>query len=208
MAILVTAPTILELTVVEKYLKHLPQLEFRVTGIGLLPCVYNLTKLLLQNTYTYVFQIGIAGTFTPTLPLGSACVVGKESLAHQLAEDTNGNLQALPPFLNINTPLHCPQAQMLSLSNNTPIVEGLTVSILTECANSIRERTSRYHCQIESMEGAAFHYVCLQQQVRFLQVRGISNLVGNRNKAEWCIDVALQSATLSLEQIITQLPKL
>ena len=37
----------------------------------------------------------------------------------------------------------------------------------------------------ESMEGAALHYVCLMEKVPFVQIRGISNYIGERNKQKW-----------------------
>jgi futalosine hydrolase len=38
---------------------------------------------------------------------------------------------------------------------------------------------------IESMEGAALHYVCLMENIPFLQIRSISNYIGERNKKKW-----------------------
>lgn len=37
----------------------------------------------------------------------------------------------------------------------------------------------------ESLEGAVLHHTCLQENIPFAQVRTISNLVGERNKALW-----------------------
>ncbi len=37
----------------------------------------------------------------------------------------------------------------------------------------------------ESMEGAALHYVCLMEKIPFLQIRSISNYIGERNKKKW-----------------------
>ena len=38
---------------------------------------------------------------------------------------------------------------------------------------------------IESMEGAALHYVCLMEKIPFLQIRSISNYIGERDKKKW-----------------------
>jgi len=37
----------------------------------------------------------------------------------------------------------------------------------------------------ESMEGAVLHYVCLMETVPFVQIRSISNYIGERNKKKW-----------------------
>ncbi|MGL4363902.1 MAG: hypothetical protein ACRCSB_01700 [Bacteroidales bacterium] len=206
MSILITAPTILELAPIEQGLKDILQIDFHTTGIGLLPTVYNLSKILCKKKYSYIFQIGIAGTFNPSLSLGSTCIVGSEQLAHQLLEDTIGNVYPLPPMLTINTPLDCPLIKHIHLIENIPIVRGLTVTILTEQKASISQRIVRYSCDIETMEGAAFHYVCLQENVPFIQMRGVSNKVGCRNKAEWKVKEALNAIAINLKQIITHLP--
>ena len=56
------------------------------------------------------------------------------------------------------------------------------------------------------MEGAAFHYLCLQEQVPFLQLRAISNHVGERNKANWKLKEAIHNLNEKLIGIIKELP--
>ncbi|MBK8310223.1 MAG: hypothetical protein IPL04_04300 [Chitinophagaceae bacterium] len=38
---------------------------------------------------------------------------------------------------------------------------------------------------VESMEGAALHYVCLMEKIPFIQLRAISNYITERNKKKW-----------------------
>ena len=57
------------------------------------------------------------------------------------------------------------------------------------------------------MEGAAFHYVCLEAGVPFLQLRGLSNLVGDRNKSRWQMTTALNSVRDALFLTIDRLPE-
>ncbi len=42
------------------------------------------------------------------------------------------------------------------------------------------------------MEGAAFHYACLQENIPFLQLRSISNYVEVRDKSKWKIQLAIK----------------
>jgi futalosine hydrolase len=56
------------------------------------------------------------------------------------------------------------------------------------------------------MEGAALHYVCLQQQQSFLQLRGISNAVGERNKEKWATGEAVTNLNKELKILIQNLP--
>jgi futalosine hydrolase len=67
------------------------------------------------------------------------------------------------------------------------------VNLLTENPARVAARKSLYSADIETMEGAAFFFVCLRRQVKFLQLRGISNVVGVRDKAQWKTAEALEN---------------
>ncbi|MCA9837885.1 MAG: futalosine hydrolase [Trueperaceae bacterium] len=53
------------------------------------------------------------------------------------------------------------------------------------------ELSKRFDLGVESMEGAAAAQVCLARNVPFAELRGISNLVGERNKTAWNIPLAI-----------------
>ena len=59
-----------------------------------------------------------------------------------------------------------------------------------------------FAADIESMEGAALHYVCLLQKVPFLQLRSISNKVGVRDKTKWKIKTAIDNLTMELNALL------
>jgi futalosine hydrolase len=52
----------------------------------------------------------------------------------------------------------------------------------------------RFGALCESMEGAAAAHVCALHEVPFLEVRGISNLVEDRDRAKWRIKEAAAAA--------------
>jgi futalosine hydrolase len=55
------------------------------------------------------------------------------------------------------------------------------------------------------MEGAALHFVCLQEGIPFVQLRGISNRVGDREKRNWRIDEAMTRLQESLANLLLRL---
>jgi futalosine hydrolase len=57
------------------------------------------------------------------------------------------------------------------------------------------------------MEGAAFHYVCLMKQIPFIQIRSISNKVGERDKRKWKMKHAIERLKEELQIISTSLNK-
>jgi len=83
------------------------------------------------------------------------------------------------------------------------LLEGalVTVSCGSGCdrlSQALAERTGGI---CENMEGAAVAQVCRQHDVPLLELRGISNLTGDRNMAAWDIDAGAdcaQKAVLSL----------
>jgi len=50
------------------------------------------------------------------------------------------------------------------------------------------------------MEGAAFFYVCLNEYVKFIQLRSVSNKVGEENTAKWETPKALESLKEAMKE--------
>ncbi|HEY0274233.1 MAG TPA: hypothetical protein VGC22_13660, partial [Chitinophaga sp.] len=69
-------------------------------------------------------------------------------------------------------------------------------------ASTITRLETRYQPQVESMEGAAFHYACLVEKVPFLQLRSISNYVEVRDKSKWKIGLAVKHLNDALLQLV------
>ena len=90
-------------------------------------------------------------------------------------------------------------------------VSGLVAAIHCEAAGFnpilIDALIKKYNPDIESMEGAVFHYVCLKEQIPFIQMRAISNIVGDRNKANWKMKEAIEILNSELIQLINELSK-
>ena len=57
---------------------------------------------------------------------------------------------------------------------------------------------------IESMEGAALHYVALMERVPFLQIRAVSNYAGERDKRKWNFGDSIGNLNRELVRIVTQ----
>jgi futalosine hydrolase len=56
----------------------------------------------------------------------------------------------------------------------------------------------KFDADIETMEGAAFFYSCLQLKIPFLQIRAISNFVEPRDKSKWNIPLALENLSTEI----------
>jgi futalosine hydrolase len=86
-----------------------------------------------------------------------------------------------------------------------PKVKAITINKVSDSELQKKQFTSSFNAAIESMEGAALHYVCLQEKISFLQIRAISNQVGERDKTTWKIKEAVQNLNHELATLINQL---
>ena len=80
-------------------------------------------------------------------------------------------------------------------------VEAVTINKINDRKKAAKQLKKIFNPEIESMEGAAFHFVCLQQDIPFIQVRGISNKVGERDKAKWNMKDAIENLNNELQKI-------
>ena len=149
-----------------------------VTGVGILPTAYALTKVLSQNRYKLVLNVGIAGSFGTFKPLQTVKVTS-EALATYgkvMGENLKSMFEAglwdkdSFPFENG------------IITNNKhfsilPSANGITTSIV----GFDPVKNGSYKPDIETMEGAAFFYVCKREKVNFAAIRTISNYVNDNN---------------------------
>jgi futalosine hydrolase len=84
----------------------------------------------------------------------------------------------------------------------------VTASLVTGLALQARELSDRWGAVAESMEGAAAAHICALYGTPFLEVRGISNLVGDRDRAGWEVPRAVAAASWAARAIIDGLDSL
>lgn len=179
-----------------------------ITGVGTAAAVYHLTNYLHRNKPSLIIQVGIAGSFDETLELGTAVVISAERFADLGVQESNRwrdvfdmQLTQLNELPYTNGWLINPYQQLLK-STSLPQVKSITINEVTTSPNRILQLRDKYSPTIESMEGAAFHYVCLQQNIPFIQLRTISNYIGERNKEKWQMKQAIQNLSAPLVQIL------
>lgn len=70
----------------------------------------------------------------------------------------------------------------------------VTVSRISGLRSEGEELRARWGALAESMEGAAAAHICALYEVPFLEVRGVSNLVVDRDRSSWNIEEAVAAA--------------
>jgi len=79
-----------------------------------------------------------------------------------------------------------------------PLAKAITVNKIIDDEIQITRTREKFGADIESMEGAAFHYVCLGEKIKFLQLRSISNITGERDKTKWTMKEAIANLNIEL----------
>ena len=182
--------------------------DILISGIGLTASTYHLAKQLALKKYDLVIQAGVAGCFDLRIPLGAVVAVKQDTIADQSVVE----LQKLKTLFDLKL---VPQDQypykkgwLLNTNKEVlkktklKIVKGISVNQISTSKQMIKFYRDVFDPVTESMEGAALHYVCLMENVPFVQIRSISNYIGERNKKKWDMMDSIMNLNDSLMRII------
>ncbi|TAL24589.1 MAG: futalosine hydrolase [Nitrospirae bacterium] len=79
----------------------------------------------------------------------------------------------------------------------------VTVSAATGTNKRAEELEKRFNAICENMEGAAVAHVCAMYGIPMLEIRGISNIVENRDKKKWDIKTAAENCRRALVEFLS-----
>ena len=205
MEILVVAATEMEIA---PFILENNTTDVLITGVGAPACMYVLTKRLQQKKYELIIQVGIAGTFKKCFTLGETFLVKKDAFADLgiYERDTFFTLFE-KGFLQLNKLPYKNGWLENNMEENFELtsINAITVNTVTDKFEQTDIFIKKFDPDLETMEGAAFHYVCINEEVPFLQLRSISNFVGERNKANWKLKESIQNLNRHLSRIVNQL---
>lgn len=182
-------------------------IDVLVTGIGLTASTYAITKQIHFKRPDMVIQAGVAGCFDQRIALGSVMAVKQETIADQSVIELNKlktlfDLKLVPhnQFPFNKSWLVNPHVALLKKVKGKA-VKGISVNEITTSPVKKKFYETAFAPVVESMEGAALHYACLMENVPFLQIRAVSNYIGERNKKNW----NMKESIVNLNQALTRL---
>lgn len=207
MQILLTAATPNE---IELFINMYGNIDILITGVGVPSTMYHVQKRLQETEYDFVIQAGIAGAFTEELDLAETVLVKQDSFGDLGTEEKNIFTPCIASGL-IN-PNEFPFADGWLLNSagipknsDLKAVKAVTVNKVSDSSIQKQQLINSFSPHIESMEGAALHYICLQEEIPFVQIRAVSNYVGERDKTKWKIHEAFENLNTELSILIHQL---
>ncbi len=183
------------------------EVDILISGIGLTSSAYSITKQLQIRKPDIVVQAGIAGCFDKNFPLGSVVAIRQDAIGDQAVIE-RGNLKTLFD-LKLVKQNQFPFSRGWLINKSEVLkkvklkkVKGISVNEITSSKQKIKLYKDVFEPIVETMEGAALHYVCLMEKIPFLQMRGISNYAGEQNKKKWDMNNSINNLNKELIRIM------
>ena len=185
-------------------------IDILITGIGLTATTYSLMKQLQIKRPKIIIQAGVGGCFDTNYPLGSVLAIKQEAIADQSVIEldklkTLFHLKLVPqnqyPFSKgwlVN------KSEVLKKIKLKKVI-GVSTNEITTSKQKVKFYKETFNPVVESMEGAALHYVCLMEKIPFLQIRSISNYIGERNKKNWNMKESIINLNKELTSLLYKL---
>ncbi len=166
-------------------------IDICLTGVGMVATTYALTKALVKQKYQLVMQTGVCGSYDRQLNLGDLVYIKSDQFGDLGAEDHDKYLDIFEMGLLEKYVFPFTDGELVAPKLSIPAIDrliavsGLTVNTVSGNEDTIKKRIEKFDCRVESMEGAAFHYAGLNENIPFAQVRCISNYIEPRDKSKW-----------------------
>ena len=186
------------------------QTDVLITDIGLTASTYSLGRQVQIKRPDLVIQAGVGGCFDHSIPTGSVMAIKQEAIADQSVIELNAlktlfDLKLVPenqyPFskgwlINRHDVL-----KKVKLKK----VRGISVNEITTDKKKVKFYQEHFNPVVESMEGAALHYVCLMENIPFIQLRAVSNYIAERNKKNWNMKESISNLNTALIRLLNSL---
>ena len=179
-----------------------PQIAIVRTGVGPVNAAHAVTLFLAQADAGAIVMCGVGGAYPSSgLQVGDVVCAASECYGDLGATSPSGFLDMKTlgfPVVEAPTPLfnEIPM-QVFPVERRLPFV---TVSSCTGTDIIARELEARTAGAVESMEGAAIAHVAHLHGVPVGEVRGISNIVTNRDIGAW----RLKEAALASQEALVR----
>ncbi len=207
MQILVIAATAAE---IQPFISGNTKTDSLICGVGVPSTIYHLQKRILQVEYDLVIQAGIAGCFNTNIELGKTVMVKADCFADLGFEEKENYTPVFNTALADKNEVPFEEGWLINphayfTKPGLQTVKAITVNKVSDSELQKKQYSNVFAADIESMEGAALHYVCLQEEIPFLQLRSVSNYVGERDKKKWKIEQAIKNLNSELAILIKEL---
>lgn len=200
-ALLVCTATEFEADVLRHELRGDRRVRLLHTGVGLVNAAHAVTLAIVNEKPKAIIVCGVGGAYPASgLQIGDVVCAEREIYGDLGAQSPEGflDMKALgfPVVSGVSAPLfnELPM-QLFPVSRRVTFV---TVSMCTGTSASAEQLQTRTRGAVENMEGAAVAHVAHLHGIPVGELRAISNMVTNRDKATWKLKEAAEAAQSAL----------
>jgi futalosine hydrolase len=192
-------------------------------GVGKINAAAAATALIERCRPKLVINTGCAGAYLASgLSVGELAVASDEILGDEGVLTSKGwqdlRSMGLPSLIHGNRLYHnaiplsrhaAEKAVQLADYLGVRLMRGAFVTVSTCSGSRLRgeELVRRFHGICENMEGAAVALTCVRYGIDCLEIRGISNLVEERDMKSWDIPRAVEAAQRFVLKYIEELDR-
>jgi futalosine hydrolase len=177
-----------------------PHVPVVCTGVGAVNAAYALTRFLDREPVEAVVVCGIAGAYPGSgIPIGSVVCAESECYGDLGADSPGGflDMEALGfPVIGGSDPLY--NVLPMQIFPAARRARFVTMNTCTGNDNAARAIEARTGGAVETMEGAAIAHVATLAGIPVGEIRGISNVSGNRDRSTWRVKEAALAAQETL----------
>lgn len=181
-----------------------------ITGVGGISTAWAMQKWLCNNSKPdLAINAGIAGSFSEKYPPGRVVMPVSDCFA-DLGIEKDSSYQTLAeagfmdpeehPFKN--GLIHSQNKYTELILSMIEGVKAVTVNTTSGSESSIERLRNKFNPDIETMEGATFFYICARENIPFLALRAISNMVKPDRNTGWEIPLALENLAGKMKEVL------
>jgi futalosine hydrolase len=161
-----------------------------------------------NNRPDLVINAGIAGSFNEGIKKGEVVMPVSDCFADQGIETgdrylTLAETGVVDPdeFPFRNGFLHCENKFSAKTATLVKPVRAITVNTTSGTESTIEKLRNKFNPDIETMEGATFFYICARENISFLALRAVSNMVVPGRSDKWEIPLALENLSEKIKEV-------
>ena len=199
--LLVCTATEFEAHILRHHLRTDRRVRLIHTGVGPVNAAHAVTLAIVKGNPKAIIICGVGGAYPASgLQIGDVVCAEREIYGDLGAQSPEGflDMKALgfPVVSGSGAPLFNELPMQLFPVDRR--VSFVTVSTCTGTSDFARELETRTGGAVENMEGAAIAHVAHLHAIPVGEVRGISNMVSNRDKGAWKLEEAAAAAQRAL----------
>ncbi len=204
--------------VISKGHLHGKYIVFSHCGVGKVNAAHTTTIILERNDIDYLILFGIGGAYSDA-KVGDVVIAESENYAEEgviIGEgwkplDFTGFALLKNKIEYFNTfPMDSKLMQLAinasrDVSLHTICGNFITVSQCSGTRISGEIMQKRFNGLCENMEGAAVAHICAIYGIPMIEIRGISNIIEDRNLKKWNLPLAASNCNKAVSEIIKRL---